>query len=96
MEQQDEADGFDYLFQLLLECPDGPARRHVATFLKYVLVTLKMKEKNYLMELEEYQGEGEDGEPVTLFRPKAACARFITKALKMLTTRVAKNWTRFE
>ena len=37
-------DSFDYLFSLLLECPDTRARSSVATLLKYVLVVLKMKE----------------------------------------------------
>jgi hypothetical protein len=55
-------DGFSYLFAALLECPDKAARNHVATLLKYVLVVLKMQEKDYLLEAEEYEVEGEKGE----------------------------------
>jgi hypothetical protein len=39
-----EKDGFNFLFQLLLECPDVRARQNVTLLLKYVLVSLKMKE----------------------------------------------------
>jgi len=33
----------------------------VANLLKFVLVTLKMKEKDYLMEPEDFEVEGDDG-----------------------------------
>jgi hypothetical protein len=91
-----QEDGFDYLFQLLLECPDSLARTHAATLLKYVLVTLKMDEKEYLFEPEEYEIEGADGGKLTMQRPRSLYARFITKALDLLNTKVAKNWSRFD
>jgi len=37
-----DKDGFDFLFSLLLECPDTRARTSVANLLKYVLVSLKI------------------------------------------------------
>jgi hypothetical protein len=37
-------DGFNFLFSLLLECLDVRARQSIANLLKYVLVTLKIKE----------------------------------------------------
>lgn len=89
-------DGYDYLFSLLLECPDSIARTHVATLLKYVLVTLKMQERDYLHEPEDYEVVGDDGQKLIMQRPRAHCTRFVTRALELLTSRVAKNWSRFD
>ena len=89
-------DGFEYLFALLLECPDTRARSSVATLLKYVLVALKMREKDYLLEPEDYEVEGDNGEKMTMQRHRALSSRFVVRALDLLNSRVAKNWSRFD
>jgi hypothetical protein len=89
-------DGFDYLFALLLECPDTRARTGVATLLKHVLVALKMREKDFLLEPEDYVVEGDDGARLTMQRHRALSSRFVVQALDLLNSRVAKNWSRFD
>lgn len=64
--------------------------------MKYILVRLKMKEKDYLFEAEDYEFEGDDGKKITLQRHKSLSARFIVKMLELLNTKVAKNWSHFE
>jgi hypothetical protein len=96
LEYWSNKDGFAFLISLLLECPDNKARSCIATLMKYVLVTLKMKEKDYLQELEDYEFEGDDGKKVTLQRHKSVSARFIVRMLDLLNTKVAKNWSHFE
>jgi len=91
-----DKDGFSYLIELLLECSDNRARTSVATLLKYILVTLKMKEKDYLFEAEEFEVEGDDGKKLPMQRYKSLSARFISKMLELLNTKVAKNWQNFE
>jgi len=61
-----------------------------------VLVTLKMQERDYLLETEEYEGEGQDGQKVTMQRYRALSTRFVMRAIDLLNTKVAKNWTRFD
>lgn len=61
-----DKDGFDFLFSLLLECPDTRARTNVANLLKYVLVSLKIQEQEYLFEPEDYVVEGDDGKKMTM------------------------------
>lgn len=60
--------------------------------LRYVLVTAKMQEKDYLMEMEDYEVEGDDGQKVKMQRHRSLCARFVTKAISLLNSKVAKNW----
>lgn len=91
-----DKDGFAYLFSLLLECPDTRARQSVASLLKYILVTLKMQEQDYLFEAEDYEVEGDDGQKMTMQRHRALCARFVVRAIELLNTKVAKNWARFD
>jgi len=91
-----EQDDFSFLISLLLECPDNKARSCVATLVKYILVRLKMKEKDYLFEAEDYEFEGDDGKKITLQRHKSLSARFVVKMLELLNTKVAKNWSHFE
>ena len=86
-----ERDGFEFLFALLLECPDARTRGNVAALLKYVLVTLKMKEREYLYEAEDYEVADDDGKTMTMQRHKALSARFVTRGIELLNTRVAKN-----
>merc|ERR1719453_2058231 len=64
--------------------------------MKYVLVALKIKEKDYLFEAEDYEFEGDDGKKITLQRHKSLSARFIVKMIDLLNTRVAKSWSHFE
>jgi hypothetical protein len=68
----------------------------VATLLKYVLVALKMQEQDYLFEMEDYEVEGDDGQKVKMQRHRALCTRFVTQAIELLNTKVAKNWQRFD
>ena len=49
-----------------------------------------------MFEPEEYEVEGDNGEKMTMQRHRALCSRFIVSALGLLTTRVAKSWSRFE
>lgn len=92
-----EEDNFNYFFSLLLECTDGKdSRPCVAVLLKYCLVTLKMQEREYLTESEDYEVQGDDDTSMTMTREKALSARFINKALSLLKTHVAKNWSRQE
>jgi len=49
--------------------------------LRYVLVTLKMQEQDYLMEMEDYEVEGDDGQKVKMQRHRSLCARFVVKAI---------------
>jgi len=91
-----DRDGFDYLFSLLLDCPDTRARQSVARLLKYVLVSLKMQDKEHLWEAEDFEVEGDDGAKMTMQRYKSLCARFVARAIELLTTKVAKNWSRFD
>jgi len=91
-----EHDDFSFLISLLLECPDNKARSCVAALMKYILVRLKMKEKDYLFEAEDYEFEGDDGKKITLQRHKSLSARFVVKMLELLNTKVAKNWSHFE
>lgn len=91
-----EVDNFEYLFELLLECRDTLARSHIATLMKHILVTLKMQDKDIFFEAEDYEVEGDDGRKMTMQRPKSLFARFITSALGLLNTKVAKSWSRFD
>lgn len=89
-------DGFDYLFALLLECPDTRARSCVASLLRHVLVVLKLKDQHCLLEAEDFEVEGDDGTKMTMQRYKALSSRFVAQALSLLNSRVAKNWSRFD
>jgi hypothetical protein len=89
-------DGFNFLFSLLLECPDVRARQSIANLLKYVLVTLKIKEQDYLMEAEDFVVEGDDEKKMTMQRYRALSSRFVVRALDLFNSLVAKNWAHFE
>ena len=47
-----QEDKFEYLYALLLECPDNLARTAIGNMLKRLLNNLKLKEKDYLNEQE--------------------------------------------
>jgi hypothetical protein len=79
-------DGFNFLFSLLLECPDSRARQSIANLLKFVLCKLKFIEKDYLMEPEDFEVEGDDGKKMTMRRHKALCSRFVVRALDLLNS----------
>ena len=89
-------DGFNYLFETLLECTDMKSRKNAMTLMKYVLVALKMHEKEYLLEPEDFEVEGDDGKKLVMQRYRSLCTRFLDTALNRLNTQVAKNWSRFE
>jgi hypothetical protein len=55
-----------------------------------------MEEKDYLYEAEDYEVFGDDGKSMTMQRHKALSARFVTRAIQLLNTQVAKNWSRFD
>jgi hypothetical protein len=46
--------------------------------------------------VEEFETEDDKGEKVSAKRHKALSARFIMKAMSLLNTKVAKNWSRFD
>lgn len=50
----------------MLDCPDALSRSNAASLLKYVLVSLKMQEKDYLYEAEDYEVLGDDGKSMTM------------------------------
>ena len=95
MSQWWEEDGFEYLFSLLLECGDLRVRQGVSALLRYVLVALKMHEKDYLYEAEEYEVVGDNGDKMMMERHKSLCARFVMRAIELFNTKVARNWPRF-
>jgi hypothetical protein len=55
-----------------------------------------MKEKDYLMEPEDFEVEGDDGKKMTMQRHRALSSRFVVRALDLLNSQVAKNWVRFD
>lgn len=60
-----EKDDYNFLIALILESPDTRARASVAALMRYILVRLKMKEKDYLFEMEDYEVEGDGEKKVT-------------------------------
>ena len=44
-------DNFEYLFTVMLECPDSISRLNICMLVKFVLTKLKLKEKDYLYEV---------------------------------------------
>lgn len=79
-------DNGDYLMTLLLECPDAVSRFNIATLIKHVINVLKLKEKDILLEFEDYTTTNEKGETITGKRPKALTTRYIFKSLSLLNT----------
>lgn len=61
-----DSDKFNYLSQLLVDNPDVRARQAFNTFMRYVLVSLKHAEKDYLGDGEEYTVEGDNGTSMTM------------------------------
>jgi hypothetical protein len=57
---------------------------------------MKMLEKDQLFEVEEFETEDDKGEKISAKRYKSLSTRFITKAMSLLNTKVAKNWSRFD
>jgi hypothetical protein len=90
-----EDDNCNYLFEIMLECSDGVARNHVSNLVKFLLNKLKVIEKDRLYEIRKVEHEIK-GEKVTFDQHVALSARFINKALNLLTTQVARNWSRFD
>jgi len=64
--------------------------------LKYVLVHLKMKEKDYLFEPEDFEVEGDDGNFMIMQRHRSLSARFIVRSIELFNNFVAKNWNKLE
>ena len=64
--------------------------------LKYVLVHLKMKEKDYLFEPEDFEVEGDDGNVMIMQRHRSLSARFIVRSIELFNNFVAKNWNKLE
>jgi hypothetical protein len=96
MEHWYQEDEFEYLFDVLLECPDQRARTYVAMFIKYVVIQLREKERDYLNEKEQYTTINLDGSEGKSIRFKALSTRFIMKAIMSLNYKAARNWNRFE
>lgn len=90
--QWDEADRFSYLYQLMLDNPETQARVAFGKFMRYLLVTLKMHEADYLGDPEEYivKGEGDNGATMTMEREKSLAARFLVAGFDLFNTKVAK------
>jgi len=66
------------IFEVLLDCTDTTSRQNVGNLTKYLMSRLKMIEKDYLYENEEFEEEiiGDDGKVVNkikMTRPKAVC-----------------------
>jgi hypothetical protein len=68
----------------------------VGQFMKYVIETLKFKEKDILYEKELIEVTNEKGEKVTEEFHSALSVRFIMKCLSVLNTRAAKNWVKLD
>jgi len=44
-------DNFEYLFTVMLECPDSISRLNICMLVKFVLTKLKLKEKDQLYDV---------------------------------------------
>ena len=91
-----ESDKFSYLYQLMLDNPESSARTAFGKFMRYLLVTLKMHEKDYLCKGEEYVVYGDNGATMTMEREKSLASRFIMHGIDLFNTKVAKFWARFD
>ena len=95
MDECFQEDGCNYLFDILLDCSDQASRTHVGNLVRFLINKLKVIEKDRLYEIKVVEVEI-DGEKVTYNQFVALSARFIDKALGLLTTQVSKNWSRFD
>lgn len=86
---------------IMLDCPDQTSRTYCGNLLKFVLVNLKMHEKDKLFEImqvpiDKYDDEGKVcGKTMYPFQMSIS-ARFITYMTSLLQTRVARSWIRFD
>ena len=60
--------------------------------MRYILVTLKMAEKDYLDAGEEYTVHGDNDTKMTMVREKSLAVRFIMHGIGLFNTKVAKFW----
>ncbi len=65
-------------------------------FMKYVIETLKLKEKDILYDKELIEVTNEKGEKVTESFHSALSSRFFSKCLSILNSRAAKNWVKLD
>ena len=91
-----EQDKFSYLYQLLLENPEQQARVAFGKFMRYLLVTVKMADKEFLGELEEFSVYDEQGKEFEMVREKSLAARFVLTGMDMFNNKVAKFWQRMD
>lgn len=95
LDQCFKEDNCNYIFEIMLEATDAVARNHVSNLMKFIINKLKVVEKDRLYDVEKVEHEV-NGEKVTIDQHVALSARFINKALNLLNTTVAKNWSRFD
>jgi hypothetical protein len=85
----------------MLECPDSITRLNVTNLVKFIILKLKVKEKDILYDTtkEEVEYRSQDGQ-LSYKRieetPVAITTKFINKCLDNLNTLIAKNWARFD
>ena len=80
----------------MLDNPETQARAAFGKFMRYLLVTLKMHEAEYLGVGEEYTVTGDDGKSMVMEQEKSLCARFLRSGMELFNTKVAKYWQRFD
>ena len=97
-----EMETSEVLWEVLLECSDKNAQKHLARVIKYALCQLKMEEKDsalsHEMETVTETFTDTDGnvQETQVQRPKAICIRFVTLMTQLLENRAPKNWRKFD
>lgn len=92
----------EVLWEVLLECNDKNAQKHLSRVVKYALCQLKMDEKELALSqaMDTYTEKvtQDDGTEVEEERqvPKAVCVRFMFNMVKLLEERAPKNWRKFD
>ena len=95
---------FEYLLNIMLECPDPVARMNVSILVKFIINRLKLKEKATLYDVsrEEVTYTMNPNTPLEqivkreVVTPVAMVSKFMLKVIDNLNTLVAKNWSRFD
>ena len=104
MNQCYQEDMFEYLLNIMLECPDPVARMNVSILVKFIINRLKLKEKDILYDVSREEVTYTMN-PNTLVEqivkrevvtPVAMVSKFMLKVIDNLNTLVAKNWSRFD
>lgn len=92
----------EVIWEVLLDCADGNAKKHLARAIMYALCQLKMEEREVALasEVETITNTFTDSDGVeqTVEEQvsKATCIRFVTLMTTLLVERAPKNWRKFD